>query len=382
MNKVFVEKGPLKRRKKIGKEKSLFMPLDKTLIALTTMLVLAGLVFTYSSSAFDSLAYFKRQIIFDVLGIIIMLFLAQTYTKIQKMIKPVWLLFITWILLIWVLCLPEAANVHRWINLGFFNVQPSEIAKMVLIIYLASFLSKKSEADMDSVRVLTPILYSLITIGLIVAGKDLGIPALMVVVSLAIFFIAGAKIRKLFYLVLAMIPVLLIEFYRHPYRIKRLTSFMSPEQSAGSVGYQLVHSFYAIGSGGWFGKGLGASDLKLEYLPAAHTDFIFAIMCEEIGMLGAFLIILAFIFLLARGITLARSAKSNFNAYLMAGITLCLTLQAFVNMCVAVGLLPTKGLPLPFFSYGGSSVIITLAMVGILLNLAAVEAQGDAVKIK
>jgi cell division protein FtsW len=122
---------------------------------------------------------------------------------------------------------------------------------------------------------------------------------------------------------------------------------------------------------------LGSSDLKLEYLPAAHTDFIFAVMCEEIGMLGAFLIIALFMWLLVRGITLAARAKSAFNGYLMAGITLCICLQAFVNMSIAAGLLPTKGLPLPFFSYGGSSVIVTLAMMGILMNLAAVERAAE-----
>ena len=136
-----------------------------------------------------------------------------------------------------------------------------------------------------------------------------------------------------------------------------------------------MHSFYAIGSGGWFGKGFGGSDLKLEYLPAAHTDFIFAIMCEEVGMIGVFMILAAFLWLLIHGIRLAVNAKDTFNSYLMAGITLCITLQAFVNMCVATGIAPTKGLPLPFFSYGGSSVVVTLAMMGILMNLAAVESK-------
>lgn len=373
MNKVFLERAHIARKKSPANEKIKFLPIDKNLVALTTMLIIAGLIFTYSSSAFDSLAYFKRQAVFDIIGIVVMLFLAQTFSWLIKVVRPVYMLFVAWGLLVWALLQPEAANVHRWINLGFFNLQPSEIAKLVLIIYLASFLSKKPELSRDSTDLITPTIYTLITIGLIVAGKDLGIPALMFLVSLAMFFIAGAKISKLFFILAAMVPVAAIEIYRQPYRLKRLASFMTPEDVAGTVGYQLVHSFYAIGSGGWFGKGLGSSDLKLEYLPAAHTDFIFAIMCEEIGMLGAFFIICAFIWLLVRGITLARTAKDTFNAYLAAGITICLVMQAFVNMCVATGLLPTKGLPLPFFSYGGSSVIVTLAMMGILMNLAAVE---------
>jgi cell division protein FtsW len=376
MDRVYIERRRVCARARQTEEKLKFLPVDKSLAALTAMFIITGLVFTYSSSAFDSMAYFKRQLIFDILGIFVMLFLSQAYTWLQSRFKAVWLLFITWGLLVWVLFTSEAANVHRWINFfGFFNMQPSEVAKLVLIIYLASFLSKKKDIAENPRLVITPAVYSLITIGLITAGKDLGIPALMFTVALAVFFIAGAPVLKIFYAVAAAVPLVIMEIYRHPYRIKRLTSFLSPEAAAGNIGYQLLHSFYAIGSGGWFGKGLGSSDLKLEYLPAAHTDFIFAIMCEEIGMIGAFFIIGAFIWLLVRGITLARAAKSVFNCYLMAGITLCLVLQAFVNMCVATGLVPTKGLPLPFFSYGGSSVIVTLAMMGILMNLAAVEAQ-------
>ena len=196
---------------------------------------------------------------------------------------------------------------------------------------------------------------------------------LITTVALGIFFIAGAPISKLLYAVVALIPVVAIAIWRQPYRLKRVVSFLNPEEVAGTTGYQLVHSFYAIGSGGWFGKGFGGSDLKLEYLPAAHTDFIFAIMCEEVGMLGAFLILGAFVWLLIHGIRLAVNAKDKFNSYLIAGITLCITFQAFVNMSVASGLVPTKGLPLPFFSYGGSSVIMTLVMMGIILNMAAVD---------
>lgn len=304
-----------------------------------------------------------------------MALLAQYYSRLQKMIKPVWVLFIVWGFLIWALLLPQAANVNRWINLGPINLQPSEIAKLALIIYLAAFLSKKPYAQLDIKSVLVPTLYAFITIGLVVAGKDIGIPALMFGVSLMIFFIAGMRLWPLITAVLAALPVGAIFILSQPYRVQRLTNFMNPEETLGAGGYQLAHSFYAIGSGGWFGKGFGASDLKLEYLPAAHTDFIFAIICEEAGMLGAFFVIGAFAWLLFKGITLARTAKNPFNSYLLAGLTLALCLQAFINMSVAIGLLPTKGLPLPFFSYGGSSVIITLAMMGIIMNLSAVEKQ-------
>jgi len=379
MDKVYIERTKVAPHARAQGDKFKLLPIDSGLLSLTAILIISGLIFTYSASAFDSLAYFKRQLIFNILGVGVMLFLSQTYSRLQKLVKPVWLLFITWGLLIWALLTAEAANVHRWINFGFFNLQPSEVAKLVLIIYLAAFLGRKRnmEIEGDWRQIIVPVIYTFVTIGLIIAGRDLGIPALMFVVALAVFFIAGAPVLKIFYLAAVAVPLIIVEVYRHPYRVARFMSFLSPEESAGSIGYQLVHSFYAIGSGGWFGKGLGSSDLKLEYLPAAHTDFIFAIMCEEIGMIGAFLIIGLFVWLLVRGITLAAKAKNAFNSYLMAGITLCICLQAFVNMSVAAGLLPTKGLPLPFFSYGGSSVIITLAMMGILMNLAAVEAKAD-----
>jgi cell division protein FtsW len=373
MTKIYIERQFASQRRTRGSGGSgfKFLPVDNGLLIITVFFILCGLIFTYSSSAFDSSAYFKKQIIFDIIGFAVMFFLSQTYSSLQRLFKPVWLLFITWGLLIWALCASPAANVHRWINLGFFNVQPSEIAKLSLIIYLAAFLSKKKDIEHNSLQVLVPALYGVITIALIAAGKDMGIPALMFAVAAAVFFIAGVPFWKMLCCCALAVPFAVIGIYNSPYRLQRVISFLSPEASAKSSGYQLLHSLYAIGSGGWFGKGLGSSDLKLEYLPAAHTDFIFAIICEEIGMLGAFLIILAFIYLLIRGVALARAAKTTFNCYLIAGITICLVLQAFVNMGVAVGLLPTKGLPLPFFSYGGSSVIITLAMMGILMNLAA-----------
>lgn len=375
MARIFLEKTNLTRRPRAGARKnSNFLPLDKALLSFTAIMIIAGLIFTYSSSAFDSMSYFKRQVVFDIFGVCAMLFLSQYYSYFQKKFSSVWMLFVAWGLLIWALFQPAAANVHRWINIfGLFNIQPSEIAKMFLVIYLAAYLSKLPEKRRDNTLLIPPVIYTVITIGLIVAGKDLGIPALMTVIALAMFFIAGAPIMKLFYAVLVLLPLVVIEIYRHPYRLKRIASFLNPEEAAGSIGYQLVHSFYAIGSGGWFGKGLGGSDLKLEYLPAAHTDFIFAVMCEELGLIGVLFIVAAFVWLLIHGIRLAVNAKDTFNSYLIAGITLCITLQAFVNIFVATGMAPTKGLPLPFFSYGGSSVVVTLAMMGILMNLAALE---------
>lgn len=381
MRNIYLQKGPVKLKNKKKKHTESFS-LDRTLFIITAILIVFGLVFTYSSSAFDTMGFFKKQLLFDVFGIIVMLILARYYTRLQEIIKPNIVLFITWGLLIWALFSAEVAHVHRWIHLGPINIQPSEFAKLALIIFLAYFLSKKKDISVDPKVLIVPFVYTLITIGLIVKGKDLGIPALIFVVAMALFYIAGTKVKYLAMVLLSAVPFVIIECFRHPYRIKRIVTFLRPEETIGDAGYQLSHSLYAIGSGGWFGKGLGASELKLEFLPAAHTDFIFAIFCEEVGMIGAFALIILFVFLLARGLTIARTTKNKFHSYLAAGITLCLCLQAFVNMLVAGGFLPTKGLPLPFFSYGGSSVLITLAMMGVLMNIAAQENKNADKEVK
>lgn len=372
MNNIFLSKVPVARKKPQKQDGFKWLPIDKGLATIAAVLIIGGLIFTYSSSAFDNTAYFKRQLMFDAMGIVLMFTFAQFYHKLQKLILPRYILFAIWGLLIWALLLPPVKNVNRWIDFGVFNLQPSELAKLAVILYLSSFLSKK-DVSRDSTLLIEPVLFSVITVLLIYLGKDLGIPALVCMITFLMLFIAGAPVAKMFYLVAVAIPLGIIAIYHQPYRLQRVTSFLDPEKVYQTTGYQLSNAFYAIGSGGWFGKGLGSSDLKLAYLPDAHTDFIFAIICEEVGMIGAFFIIAVFIWLLVRGITLARSAKDPFNTYLAAGITLCITLQAFINMGVDIGILPTKGLPLPFFSYGGSSVLVTLAMMGILMNIAAVE---------
>lgn len=347
------------------------LPLHKGLFAFAIVMVVVGLVFTYSSSAFaDSMRYFKRQLLFDVIGVFLMLFLAKYFTKITnlKIFKPLYILWFCWGLLIWALFSPEAAHTHRWINLGFFNLQPSEFAKVALIIYLASFFSKRPTKERKLSTYLVPIGYSVITIALIYVGKDLGIPILLSLVLVMMLIIVETPLKIIGWLGLGGLSLLPLAILYKPYRIKRMFDFVLGEES-----YQLEHSYNAIGSGGWFGKGLGASDMKLEYLPAAHTDFIFAIICEEGGLVVALLIIAAFTGLFIVGIRRARLAKNVFNSYLISGLTVCLFFQAMINMCVATGIAPTKGLPLPFFSYGGSSVIVTLVMMGILMNLFAVE---------
>lgn len=360
-----------------AQQKNSWAPLhiDKKLTFITFAFICFGLIFTYSSSAFDSTSYFKRQLIFDVLGVAVALFLSQFYDKIQRIFKPIWLMYISWGLLVIVLFTKPIANVHRWIDLGFFNLQPSEVAKVTLVIYLADYLSNVQGKLAKNWRLLlNPLCVSGFTFLLIMRAPDLGTVMLMGAVLVFMLFVAGASLKHLTVLFVASIPVILYQLIFYSYRLERVLSFLHPEKQAGGAGYQLMQSFLAVGSGGWFGKGLGNSELKLEYLPAAHTDFIFSIMCEEIGLIGVLVVLVFFCWLLVRGVSLARVAKNAFNSLLIFGLTLTICLQAFFNMAMAIGLLPTKGIALPFFSYGGSSVIMTLVMMGIIINMAAAGA--------
>lgn len=350
--------------------------LDKRLAFITFAFVLFGLLFTYSSSAFDSTSFFKRQLLFDMLGVAAALFLSQTYDKLQKIkiFSPMNLMYVTWVLLVAVLFTREQANVHRWIDFGFFKLQPSEIAKVTLVIYVADYLNNVSGKLAKNWKLLIkPMAVAGVTLALILAEKDIGTPTLMGAVFAFMLLVAGARLKHLAVPAIAVSPIIIHQLLFVAYRRERLFSFLNPFEKAGSSGYQLVQSFLAIGSGGWFGKGLGNSELKLEYLPAAHTDFIFSIMCEELGLLRVVVILAFFCWLLVRGISLARVAKTTFHSMVIFGLTITICMQAFFNMAMAVGLLPTKGIALPFFSYGGSSVIMTLVMMGIILNMAAVD---------
>ena len=352
------------------------LKLDSTLFFISFAFVLIGLLFTYSSSAFETTAYVKRQLMFDVVGVIAALFLSQTYTRLQRLkwLSPTVLLAITWVFLIAVLFTRSQAHTHRWIDLGVFKLQPSEIAKGTLVIYVADYLEKVSGKLAKNWKLLLqPMLVAGITIGLILLEKDIGTPILMGAVFFTMLFVAGAKVWHLCVPISALIPIGLWQLIFVPYRRARILSFLHiGNQADNSTNYQVMQSFLAVGSGGWLGKGLGNSELKLQYLPAAHTDFIFSVMCEEIGLF-VLLIVFGFCGLLIRGITLARVAKTNFNSLVIFGLSITICGQAFFNMAMAIGLLPTKGIALPFFSYGGSSVVMTLVMIGIILNLAAVD---------
>ncbi|MBU2614464.1 MAG: FtsW/RodA/SpoVE family cell cycle protein, partial [Elusimicrobia bacterium] len=214
-----------------------------------------------------------------------------------------------------------------------------------------------------------PIIVACVASFLIALEPDIGIPFIIITVTMIVLFIGGARIMHLLALFLLAVPVLYFEILSKPYRVARFFAFMDPWKHAQSSAYQLCQSLMSLGSGGIFGKGLGGSELKKFYLPEAHTDFIFSVIGEELGILGTIVIVGLFAYFLYRGIKIAQKAKDLFGMLLASGITLLIVLQAFFNMAVCSGLLPTKGIALPFFSYGGTSLILTMSAVGILANI-------------
>ncbi|MBI2787705.1 MAG: FtsW/RodA/SpoVE family cell cycle protein [Elusimicrobia bacterium] len=208
---------------------------------------------------------------------------------------------------------------------------------------------------------------------------DLGTPFLIFCVAILTLFVAGARWQSIAGALALAVPVVAEELWRKPYRRARLLSFMSPFENIKGAGYQLAQSILAVGSGGWTGKGVGASKLKLMYLPKPHTDFIFPVICEELGLIGAAVVLALFTTILIRGVRIARAAPNLFGTLLATGISLSIVIQAFFNIAMSIGLLPTKGIPLPFISYGGSSLLATMLGVGILLNVSR-QTRAEALK--
>jgi cell division protein FtsW len=272
-----------------------------------------------------------------------------------------------------------AGGACRWINVGFFTIQPSEIAKLAMLVYLAS-LFKRKHARVESVgEVFIPGLVVVgTTAGLVLAERDLGSPAVMLMTFLVLLYIAGARIAP----ILICAGLSLVSFAgliaTNAERSARMLAFIDPWAHAKDEGFQLVQSFIGFGVGGVFGQGLGEGRQKLFYLPAAHTDFIFSVIGEELGLVGTAGIVALYVFFLCLGLRVALRARDSFGSFLAAGITLMISIQAFLNIAVVTGLAPTKGLTLPFISYGGNSLVISMVSAGVLINIATKESEGRA----
>ena len=351
---------------------------DFVLIGIVAILLVFGLAMMWSASSVmaelgqrthSHLYFLKRQLVWIGLGCAAMLFFSRyDYNRLREWVWPA--LFLTMLLLVGVLFAPKIGGSRRWIPLGFFSPQPAEFAKIVLVLFLADYVDRrKSRVGTFLHGLVLPMAVVGSALLLIALEPDIGIPALLFSVSMLVLFIGGIRLKHVLLAGLAFLPVFIYEIRHSPYRMRRMATFLDPFNKINEGGYQLVQSLLAVGSGGWFGKGLGQSQLKLLSLPAPHTDFIFPVVCEELGLAGGLAIVWLFSWFLLRGARIARSAPNLFGTLLASGLSFLVVLQAFFNIAMSIGLIPTKGISLPFFSYGGSSMLVTLAATGILLNV-------------
>jgi len=351
-----------------------------SIFLIVAILVAIGIVMIYSASAIyadstmgDSLYYLKRHLIYLAAGIVMMFFaMAIDINMLKIYAKP--LMLVTILLLLAVL-IPhigrETAGARRWFKFGLVNFQPSELAKVAIILYIADLISRRGIAMKNLMKGYLPALIILgSVVGLVLLEPDLGTAITISLIVFLMLYVGGTRASYIWASALASLPVLHLLLFRVPYRRKRITAFLNPWVDRRGTGFQIIQSFVALGSGGLFGVGLGQSRQKLFYLPASHTDFIFSIIGEELGFIGTASIVILFGLFVWQGMKIAFRAVSPFERLLSLGIVSLITLEAIINIGVTAGALPTKGLPLPFISYGGSGLIFHLMAVGILLNIA------------
>jgi cell division protein FtsW len=352
---------------------------DVWLFALVVVLVSVGVVMVYSASAIiaadrfhDPFFFLKKQFLWVVAGFACLwAAMRLDYRRLERFVTP--LLIVALALLVLVLVPPfghEINGTRRWFRSGPVSFQPVELAKFALVLYLAAFLTRRAEAIRTFSRGLLPLLMVAgLMAGLTLLQPDLGNSLALMILTLALAYLAGARLHHMLAIAAAAVPVLVLLVAMKPYRWRRMVAFMNPWDDPQGSGFQIIQSFLALGSGGWLGLGLGESKQKLFYLPEPHTDFIFAIIGEELGLVGAVGVVALFALLIWRGLRIGLRAPDDFGSYLALGLTIMLATQTLVNLGVVTGALPTKGLPLPFISFGGSALLMTMFSAGVLLNI-------------
>ncbi len=351
---------------------------DKWLFCTTLLLVVIGLAMVFSASAvmakerFGSpYTFVLRQAVWAAVGLAFMLlFMRVDYRKYNRpnVVFPV--VATTVILLLAAFGMRDSHNTYRWIRFSIFSFQPSEIAKPALVLFLAWFLQNRTQSMEDwRGTVLPAALPSLIFIALIVKEPDLGTALVCAGVTALMLYLAGLQVKYLGYAALASAPVLYMLLFRVKWRRDRLLAFVNPESDPLGKGFHIIQSLIAVGTGGLHGLGYMEGRQKLFYLPEPHTDYIFANVAEELGLIGALLVVALFVALGVRGMRAALLSKDPFARFLAFGITATILIQAFFNISVVLALVPTKGITLPFVSYGGTSLFIMLVCIGVLLNI-------------
>ncbi|MBU5456202.1 stage V sporulation protein E [Caproiciproducens sp. MSJ-32] len=341
------------------------------------LLLAIGVVMIYSASSYyamfkegDSMAYLKKQIIWSITGLISMVLMMRVdYHKLKKITPH--LLIIAIPLLIAVFFFPAVNGAKRWIQLGPLSFQPSEYTKYVVVLFLAMSLDLKGDGVKKFWTGIVPYLgVSGFFAALILAEKNLSIAAIIMIVTYIMLFVAGGRIQDLIGKVApVLLAAVLFFIFGESYRRARMLNFLNPWKDPAGDGYQLIQSFYALGAGGITGLGLGQSRQKTLYMPEPHNDFIFSIIGEELGLIGCFVIIALFILFVWKGIKVALNAKDNYGTLLAVGITSIIAVQAIINIAVVTGSMPVTGVPMPFISYGGTSLVINMTAMGILLNI-------------
>jgi cell division protein FtsW len=355
---------------------------DPWLIGTVGALLLVGLIMVASASigvsereTGNAFFYFQRQLIYVGLGLVAALVAISIPTSVWEK-HSIYLLGGAFVLLVLVL-VPglghEVNGSRRWVRLGFMNFQVSELARVMLLTYIASYAVRRSEELCSSFKgFMKPVAVLGAAAVLLLAEPDFGAATVLMATGLAVLFLAGVRLHHLLVPVLVAVAGMAVLAVTSSYRMRRLTAFRNPWEDPFDSGFQLVQSLIAIGRGEWFGVGLGSSVQKLFYLPEAHTDFVFAVLAEEFGFVGVVVVVGLFALLVGRAFEISRRAADaglTFQSYLAASIGIWVGLQAFVNIGVNMGLLPTKGLTLPLLSYGGSSMLVTLGVLGLLLRI-------------
>lgn len=354
--------------------------IDKTLIITVIVLVIIGLIAVYSSTSVlasvkakyadrGGMIYLQKQLFTLLVGSFFMvIFMFLSTEKLKKLVFPMLIISFIMLFLVFSPLGVSAGGARRWLRLWPSVFQPSELVKLAMVFFLAWYMSR-SDYDRESFK------QFIIPIGLLgifqvifLKQPDFGAAMTLGIITLSMLFIGGVSLRFLGIISLVAIPII-IYLAKEPYRWKRIVSFLDPWSDPQGSGFQLVQSLIALGSGGLIGQGLGEGKQKLAFLPEIHTDFIFAHIGEEMGFIGVSVVVILFFLICMRGLSIARKQSEPFYYFLASGITIMISIQALINFAVVTGLAPTKGLPLPFISYGGSSLVVNLIAVGILLNL-------------
>jgi cell division protein FtsW len=351
---------------------------DRWLFTVTMLLVFVGLVMVFSASAVmarerfgSEYAFLSKQLIWAVAGLAAMVVTMRIdYRRYKHPALVFSLMGFTTLLLISVFFLDRSHNTHRWIHAGGFSFQPSELAKPILILFLAYFLESRAKSIDDVRNTLLPAAAPVVVcLGLIVLQPDLGTAIACAGIAACILYVAGMRMRYFGYSFAASLVPLYFLIFHVGFRRARILAFLNPYADSQKTGFHIIQSLIAVGTGGVTGTGLMEGKQKLFYLPEPHTDFIFAVTAEELGLVGALFVVALFAVFLWRGMRASWRTEDLFGRYLAVGITSMVVLQAFINISVVLGLMPTKGIPLPLVSYGGSSLFVTLACVGVLLNI-------------